>query len=79
MHLSVKRVTKEKSERAKRQSKKIKTRELVKGGATWGPELVRLRGAALLEEVVRQKIPDFDTADVSLELQRELDQNFSTA
>ena len=51
----------------------------MKGGATWGPKLVRLRGATLLEEVVRQKIPDFDTADVSLELQRELDQNFSTA
>ena len=56
-----------------------KTRELVKGGATWCSEPVLSRGPAPLQEVVGQVFPHFGTAHVIAQAQGEIHRNFSAA
>ena len=45
----------------------------MKGGATWRPEPVPFRRPAPLQEVVGQVFPHFETAQVSIQTQGEID------
>ena len=62
----------EQNERTKIKKREQKTRELVKGGATWGPEPVLFREPAPLQEVVGQVFPHFETAQVRVQTQGEI-------